>query len=167
MRHRFTLLATALAVSALAAPSTDRLQSPGCVTAMSALHDVEGAVAASVKSGKGTSAADSRTLVKLAELKRAAARTCLGGNGTPSPAPQHMAQRPISVQVSPSASVTARPALIPSPLPPVPVAPLKSITSCDAAGCWVNNGTRLQRVGPALLSPKGFCSVQGSVLNCP
>ena len=134
---------------------------------MSALHDVEDAVASSAKSSKGASAADSRTLVKLAELKRSAARTCLGGDGNPSPAPQHLAQRPISVQVSPSRSVTARPALVPSPLPSAPEAPLKSITSCDAAGCWVNDGTRLQRVGPSLLSPKGFCSVQGSVLNCP
>jgi hypothetical protein len=49
---------------------------------------------------------------------------------------------------------------------PAPVLP-KSITSCDALGCWASDGTRLQRVGPNLLGPRGFCSAPGGVLQCP
>jgi hypothetical protein len=170
MRVHLIAMTAAFAASAIAAPSTDPLHSDGCVSAMSALHDVEDAVAASAKSSKGNSPADSRILSKLAELKRIAARTCLGSDGAPARAPQHVGQQPISVAptaVSPKPSEPRLPVLPPTLLPPVSAAPLKSITSCDAVGCWVNDGTRLQRVGPGLLGPKGFCTVQGSVLNCP
>jgi len=155
------------------APSTDRLHSADCVSAMSALRDVEVATESSAKSSKGTSTSDKRDLAKLAELKRDAARTCLGGDGTPSPAPQHVGQQPIviapvaPIAVSPNPSGPRLPALTSSALPPASVAPLKSITTCDAVGCWASDGTRLQKVGPNLLGPKGFCTVQGSVLNCP
>jgi hypothetical protein len=170
MRIQLVALAAALATIAIAAPSNDRLQSAGCVNAMSALHDVEDAVVTSAKSGKGTGAADSRVIAKLAELKRVAAQTCLGGDGSLTPLPQHIGQQPIAVApvtVSPNASGARVPANTSPLLPPLSVAPLKSIASCDAAGCWASDGTRLQRVGPNLLGPKGFCTVQGSVLNCP
>lgn len=168
MRHHLIALTAALASIAIAAAPTDPLHSAGCVSAMSALHDVEVAVAAAAKSSKGTHAADGRVLTKLAELKRDAARTCLGGDGSNSREPQHVG--PITaapVAVPPRTPPPRLPAHAPSPLPPVSVAPLKSITSCDAVGCWVNDGTRLQKVGPGLLGPTGFCSVQGSVLSCP
>ena len=173
MRLQLIALVAVLSASAIAAPSTDRLHSADCVGAISALHDVELAVTASAKSSNGTSAADSLDLAKLAELKRAAARTCLGGDGTPSPGPQHVRQQPISVApvapvaVSPNLSAPRLPALTSSPLPPVSVVPLKSIATCDTVGCWASDGTRLQKVGPNLLGPKGFCTVQGTVLNCP
>lgn len=137
---------------------------------MSALHDVEDAVAAAAKSSKGTHATDARVLTKLAELKRDAARTCLGGDGSLSREPQHVGQKPISAAPAaepPRASGPRLPSRTSSPLPPVSVPPLLSITFCDAAGCWVNDGTRLQRIGPALIGPTGFCSVHGSVLSCP
>ncbi len=170
MRIQLLALAAALATSAMAAPSNDRLQTAGCVNAMSALHDVEDAVATSAKSGKGAGAADSLVIAKLAELKRVAARTCLGGDGTLTPLPQHVGQQPISVPpvvVSPNTSGPRVPANTSPLMPPVSVAPLRSIASCDSVGCWASDGTRLQRFGPNLLGPKGFCTVQGSVLNCP
>lgn len=170
MRIHMIAIAAAFAASAIAAPPTDPLHSDGCVNAMSALHDVEDALAASAKSNKSANPADSRVLSKLAELKRIAARTCLGSDGASARAPQHLGQQPITVAptaVSPKPSGPRPPAPPPSSLPPVSAAPLKSITSCDAVGCWVNDGTRLQRVGPGLLGPKGFCTVQGSVVNCP
>lgn len=154
----------------MVATAGDPLHSAGCVSAMSALHDVEAAVAAAAKSGKGAHAADARVLTKLAELKRDAARTCLGGDGSLSREPQHVGQKPITaapVAMPPRTSGPRLPAHASSTLPPVSVAPLKSITSCDAVGCWVSDGTRLQKVGPGLLGPTGFCSVQGSVLSCP
>lgn len=170
MRLLLTGLLAVVAGSAIAAPPTDPLHSAGCVSAISALHDVEDAVAASAKSSKGTTPADGRVLRKLAELKRVAARTCLGGDGSLSRAPQHVGQQPIFVAptaVSPTPTEPRLPAHAHAPLPPVTVAPLKSIISCDAAGCWASDGTRLQKVGPGLLGPSGFCSVQGSVLSCP
>jgi hypothetical protein len=140
---------------------------------MSALRDVEVAMESSAKSSNWTSTSDKRNLAKLAELKRDAARTCLGGDGTPSPAPQHVGKQPISVApvapvaVSPHSSGPRLPAHTSSRPPPASVAPLTSITSCDTVGCWASDGTRLQKVGPNLLGPKGFCTVQESVLNCP
>jgi hypothetical protein len=131
---------------------------------------VEDAVAASPKSSTRSSAADSRVLAKLAGLKRTAARTCLGSNTALSPAPQHVGQQPISVAPVPvpqRPSGTRLPAHTSSPPPQVSVRPLISITSCDALGCWASDGSHLQRVGPNLLGPKGFCSAQVSVLNCP
>ena len=44
---------------------------------------------------------------------------------------------------------------------------LLSTTSCDALGCTASDGTRLTRSGPLLMGPRGACTVQGSVLNCP
>ena len=173
MRIQLIAIGAALATSAIAAPSTEGVHSAGCVSAMSAIHDVEDAMAASAKSGKGATGADSRTSAKLAELKRVAARTCLGGDGTLKPMPQHLGQQPISVApvapatVPPIPSGTRLPVQTsPSP-PPVSAAPLKSIASCDSVGCWASDGSRLQKVGPNLLGPKGFCTVQGSILNCP
>src|SRR5450631_1943632 len=151
MRLQLIAVAAAFSANAIAAPSTDRLHSAGCVSAMSALRDVEVAVAESAKSSKGTSAADDRVLAKLADQKRAAARTCLGSDGTLSPAPQHLGQQPISVApvapvaVSPIPSGPRLPAHTSSPLSPVSVAPLKSIASCDTVGCWASDGTRLQK----------------------
>jgi len=165
-----TVIAAAVSASTIAAPSTDPLHADGCVSAMSALHDVEDAVVASAKASPGVSAFDSRVLSQLADLKRLAARTCLGGDGTLSKAPRPASQQPVFVAptvVFPWPSGPQLPARTTAPPSPVSVAPLKSITSCDAAGCWVNDGTRLQRIGPQLLGPRGFCSVLGSMVNCP
>lgn len=173
MRVHLIALAAAFSATTMAAPSTDRLHSAGCVSAMSALRDVGVAMAGSTESSKGVSAADSRALAKLAELKRVAARTCLGGDGTAPPVPQQIGQKPISVAPVSPVAVTPNPSGLglPEHTSPRPttasVAPLTSITSCDPVGCWASDGTRLQKVGPNLLGPKGFCTVQGYALNCP
>ncbi len=41
------------------------------------------------------------------------------------------------------------------------------MTSCDAAGCWDNQGTRYNRAGGTLMGPKGACVQAGAVLRCP
>ena len=54
------------------------------------------------------------------------------------------------------------------PTPALPAAaPLLTVTACDATGCLASDGTRLQWVGPSLLGPRGMCTVQGTVLQCP
>jgi hypothetical protein len=55
---------------------------------------------------------------------------------------------------------------VPGSGPPRSQAPLGA-TACDPGGCWASDGTRLQRVGPQLLGPRGFCSLQGGLLHCP
>jgi hypothetical protein len=50
----------------------------------------------------------------------------------------------------------------PSP-PPVAIERPATITSCDAHGCWTNDGTRLQRIGPGLGGP---CSIAGNTAFC-
>jgi hypothetical protein len=98
-------------------------------------------------------------------FERARQRTalaCLGqANGSGIRAPQPV------VVVPPI--VTAAPPLPPivAPPPPVTVPRLPVITSCDPGGCWDNDGTRLHRAGPNLMGPRGLCTVQGNVLNCP
>jgi hypothetical protein len=160
----------ACAASATAAPSTDPLHSTACVNAMSAVRDAENAVVASIEQSKGSSATDNPSFSKLADIKRDAARTCLGGRGSISRAPRHVGQKPISVApiaVSESPSGPRLPPHPAAPLPPVSVPPLKTVVSCDAVGCWVSDGTRLQKFGGGLFGPTGFCSVQGAVLTCP
>lgn len=103
---------------------------------------------------------------RLKALQKAAARACLGADDNAPPASTR-AQPPISVPriavpaLPPAAAGVARgPA-------PVQQPPLLSITACDAAGCWASDGTLLQQHGPNLLGPRGFCTRQGTVLNCP
>jgi len=54
---------------------------------------------------------------------------------------------------------------LPSPALPAP-APT-SVLSCDIGGCWANDGSRLNRVGPTLWGPRGACTVLGTLLQCP
>ena len=144
-------------LSAAAAP--DPLQAPACRDALAAL-DVQERRAASQPS-----AAASRP--ELAEARRRAASACLTSRGdvpaTPgrSPPPPWAAVPAAAVPRAtvPSPATPARP--VPQPAPPVVLGP------CDATGCWTSDGTRLQRVGPDLLGPRGFCTTTGSVLNCP
>jgi hypothetical protein len=62
--------------------------------------------------------------------------------------------------------------VLPPPQPPAAVAPLAStrppvITTCDAAGCWDSEGQRHNQMGPLLVGPRGLCTLQGGLLNCP
>ena len=62
----------------------------------------------------------------------------------------------------PPVSIGAPPAS--SPLPP---ATKPSIVSCDAGGCIMSDGTRLQRAGGLLLGPNGLCNAQAPGQRCP
>jgi hypothetical protein len=68
-----------------------------------------------------------------------------------------------------SAPTSAAPLTAPSSAAPVykPVMPGPIITGCDAYGCNASDGSRLNRVGPTLIGPRGACSTQGPWLLCP
>lgn len=135
----------------------DPLQSPACLGALKSLQERENA-----------QRAGSPSLTALSAARRQAAIACLGQ--ADAPMPQHLAQPPLRVApvIVPPMPAAARmpptspppPAVTPMPMPPM-------VTSCDAAGCWASDGTRLQRNGPDLVGPRGLCSVDGGVLRCP
>lgn len=61
----------------------------------------------------------------------------------------------------------ATPAPVAPPGQANPVRPPAGIAACDATGCWTSDGRRLQRTGPVLLGPRGFCTLNGTLLACP
>jgi hypothetical protein len=79
----------------------------------------------------------------------------------PAPAPAVDAGTSVPITIRRSTGPTAVAPATPRTQPPL------SVTSCDALGCWANDGTRLQRVGPSLLGPRGYCSTAGTALSCP
>ena len=102
-------------------------------------------------------------------LRRRAAQTCLGGSGDMPPSTRTL-QAPIVIPSMGSAAPYAPAPLRrgatggPSPTPKPP----SVVTNCDALGCWANDGTRLNRVGPQQLQgPRGLCTLQGTSLQCP
>jgi len=157
------VLATALCASVAAAQEVDRTASAECRQALESLQAQETAVVAARRAaGPGQRAPDA----PLEALRRRAAAACLGGR--PDLPAQRFAQPPIVV---PPVTVT-RPSLpaLPSVAPAGPPRPAETptlITSCDAAGCWASDGSRLTRSGLNLVGPRGLCSAQGVVLHCP
>ena len=109
----------------------------------------------------------------LVAARRQAATACLAGRADSLPQPQRLAQPPFVVApVAGAASPRINPALplsSPSPAPVQPNAPAapNAILSCDVVGCWANDGSRLNKVGPNLWGPRGACTVQGTLLHCP
>jgi hypothetical protein len=159
----FTSLLLAAVCAAAQAPQ-DPLQSPECRKAMSALQAEEAASAPYAPPAASAPAIPPR----LAALRRAAARACLGTQADTLPAPQRALQPPVVIQAPPLPPPASAPRL-PSPavtLPPPPERP-RFVTSCDPGGCWASDGTRLQRAGPNLIGPRGFCTQQGALLSCP
>jgi len=174
------IVALAPATTAIAEPAAvalgDPLESAECQRALSALNAEEAAVADSSRATGGVTANDRRLIdAKLAPLRRQAARACLGRRADPAtlssarlvrptPAPtQPLAVAPASSPAPTTATARAAP-------PTSPTAPAEkpyAITSCDAGGCWANDGSRLNRVGPNLWGPRGICTMQGSLLQCP
>lgn len=182
-----TMLACSVAAAAPAATSADPLQSRECRQALAALHEEEAASALSAsapamaaasspairaasaatigRGGRATLAIDPR----LAAARASAARSCLASRADP-PVAGRLARQPVVVPPVAGARaplpVASAPGAVSVPRLPGP-APLVSITSCDAAGCWASDGSRLNRVGPTLWGSRGACSVQGSVVQCP
>jgi hypothetical protein len=158
-----------LALAALSALAQDGAAPPAgdCARALQSLRADEDAAAQARRAGESTHHA---ALQRLQAQRERAAQACLQGRAdAPVPAPQRPAVPPMSVPpLAYPAPVVPRPAPVPTlPVPPARAAAPTSITSCDALGCWASDGTRLQRAGPGLLGPRGFCSAPGGLLSCP
>lgn len=162
----------------LAAPQGAGPGTAACRAALDALQRLEGeaiaardahdAAGASAAAAAGASVPQ-RTVEQVRALRRDAAKACLDGRGDPPP-PTASTQPPVSIAPSrPDGRLPAyrpAPAAAPAVTIPRPAAPVV-ITNCDANGCWASDGSRLSRFGAALVGPRGVCSVQGALLNCP
>jgi hypothetical protein len=166
MRHGLLALLASLSTVAGASAPRDPPLSAACREALDALQAQEGKAMAA---RQGASSPSSTELLRQLEpWRRQAARACLGGQGDAAPpthsvAPPAFTVTPSPVRPLPPATVRTLPG---TPLPPPPAAPA-TITSCDPNGCWTSDGSRLQRMGPNLVGPRGMCSAQGVLLHCP
>ena len=147
------VLLLALAPAWALAQAGDPLKSPACGDALAALQ--------AARSDGGEAAVQS--------LRASAARTCLGGTGTPGSRPARALQAPIAI---PPPIITPAPLLVPMaqpapPAPPVAIDRPATATHCDIGGCWANDGQHLRQVGPNLAGPNSLCSQQGGVVYCP
>ncbi len=138
----------------LRAQDADPLKSPACGAALAALQ------AARAHPGTGSDS--------VAALRGAAASACLGSAVVPT-RPARVLQAPVVVP-PPQVEVPVQAAPLPPPvLPPPPVviqrAPVPA--TCDAGGCWTNDGTHLRHVPPSLAGPSGLCTQQGGLVYCP
>jgi hypothetical protein len=174
-----TLLALTLALAASASvaaasspgsPRDDPLQAPDCQRALASLQAQEAAADAALHAS--AAAGGSARPVASGELQAArqhAAKSCLASRADRPVPPGRLAQPPVvvpPVAVAPPAAPAAARAGPAMPLP-VPVERPYAITSCDPGGCWANDGSRLNRVGPNLWGRRGICTVQGTLLQCP
>jgi hypothetical protein len=147
------LLPAVVALPGAAAPDADPLRSPACTQALQALQAAR---------ASGDPAAEA--------LRQAAARACLGLSGPPQrlgrPIEPPTVVPPPAIEPPPQRPARFGPP--PSPLPPpVAIERPSVVTGCDPNGCWADDGTRPQRVGPQPLGPRGPCTVQAGVLPCP
>ena len=161
--HRCLLpLVALLAAGATGAQETDRLRSPECRQSLDALEALE---------AKATPEAPAKAeaLKELQAARRQAARACLGGTGEPPP-PSPNVSLPQAVLPPAGVRLPPRPPapLVAPPVPsPPPARPAPVVTGCDATGCWTSDGSRMPRLGPGLIGPRGFCTVNGVEVRCP
>lgn len=159
MYRLFSALLIAAGSASLPAQTAepDPMNSRSCVLAREALEQAIGEPAAN----REVHAA------RLARARQQAATACLGRDSS---------SRERSGAPQPPQIVAPAPAAVPQPrqlpAPAAPAAPLAipraaTITACDPAGCWDSEGRRLNNVGPLLVGPRGLCTLQGGVLNCP
>lgn len=163
-------------IVALSSPATagergDPLESPQCRQALKAVEAEQVATAAARE-------ADPRryrgALERLTAARQRAAAACLRARAGVPPVQRGPAfQAPIAVppvstppRAAPPPARSEAPGDMRVPLPPR-TASSSALTSCDATGCWTSGGTRLQRVGPSLLGPNGFCTAHGRLVLCP
>ncbi|HEX2543080.1 MAG TPA: hypothetical protein VHM00_18610 [Caldimonas sp.] len=162
--------ATATAQAADRAAADDPLHSTECRRALDALQAQEAASASAPPSGAAEGLRRPRPAdPKLEAARRVAASACLRSRDDPPAARQPYVQAPIAVSPAPTARRTP-----PIPVPREPPAPVarpaerpRFITTCDAIGCWADDGSRLDRIGPDLRGPRGPCTAQGTLLTCP
>jgi hypothetical protein len=149
-----------LVPGATAAPVADPIQGAECKQAVKTLEAKEAEL------GKPHRPDEFRS--QMAPLREAVARICLGAHADVLLPREQVARQPISIRSAATGpAAAARPAGPDRVASPAATRPLTTITSCDALGCWASDGSRLQKVGPSLLGPGGFCNVQGAVVNCP
>ena len=170
-----TAATTAIGQTAAGAARGDPLESVECRRALAGLNAEEAEVAETSRASGGVTANDRRIIdAKLAPARRQAARACLARSADPATLPSQQLVRPAPIAattlaVAPTSSPTPTAAAPRTPLAP-PASPVEkayAIRSCDAGGCWANDGSRLNRVGPNLWGPRGVCTVQGSLVQCP
>ncbi|HJV68607.1 hypothetical protein [Ideonella sp.] len=144
-------------------------ESVACRQALDALQAQETAALSAARSAPPSASAPGAAASALQPWRERAARACLGGSRG-SAAPARTAQPPVTVS-----PVTAGRPLTAPVAPPVPAQPalparsepLLTVVGCDPAGCWASDGSRLNRVGPNLVGPRGACTLEGAVLRCP
>ena len=149
MRWPALLLFALAGVAAQAQGGADLLKTPECLAARQQLDE---ALAAGGPRGK-LDAARQQAAVRCFGLKPAAPPE---GRFVPPP----VATEPIRLRPAPALPAAPAPPSVAVPRPP-------AVTSCDAAGCWDSNGTRYNQQGPVLMGPRGVCTLQAGVLNCP
>lgn len=148
------------------APAAAAAWPPACESALQALGMAEEAARAAAAPASAPSAAVSD---RLQAARRTAAQACLGeALAASAPLPSRSAPAlPGAGGVSAVRVVPIRPLILPA-LPAAPAArPPVTISTCDAAGCWASDGSRLQQQGPVLVGPRGVCTQTAGVLNCP
>jgi hypothetical protein len=164
--HAIAMAATA--ASPAAAPGSDPLRAPECHRALAALEAEEGAAEAAPHASAGAVARPAPPN-GLQAARRHAAQSCLASRAD-APLPSgRLARPPIVVaplRVAPAGRTAAAHPAPAGPTPPVPERPY-AVTSCDPGGCWANDGSRLNRVGPNLWGAHGICTLQGTLLQCP
>lgn len=167
---RWTPLLLLLSAPLAVAQSDETLRSPECLAALAALTQQEDAIIARRKAAAPNLPVQQSP---LPELQRAAARACLGSGAALAPNPARRFPSPVALPGGfrpgdvPATATVPDARRAPVELAPVRQAPLVSVTGCDAQGCWASDGTRVQRLGPMLLGPRGYCTQVGAVLTCP
>jgi hypothetical protein len=152
----------------------DPLRTADCERALQALLAREQQAASAPRAGTGSPMPPLASDARYQALRRSAAKSCLGGTDAP---PARLAQPPVSVApviVAPSIAPPAASHVMPLVAPVLPPTPPPRradapavVTSCDPAGCWASDGSRLNRMGPNLVGPRGLCTQQGVLLQCP
>lgn len=135
------------------AQAGDPLKSPQCGAALADLQAARDAHAAPAQ---------------VERLRAQGANVCLGSSALPR-RPARIAQAPIAVP-PPRIDLPSRAAIpaAPSPPPPpvaVPHGPVPA--QCDPGGCWIDDGSHLRYLPPALTTPAGPCLRQGALVYCP
>jgi hypothetical protein len=171
MRRRIpAVLCSALLAGVGASAGAQHASTAGCTDALALLDRLQADAAAHPP---GSEKERERWRAKVKAVQVQAARACLGNSG----AADREAER-LAVPPPGSAVVVPLPALRPqrepSPAlrPPTPVVvtpprPPTMVTNCDPGGCWTNDGTRIQKLGPTMVGPKGVCTVVGGITTCP
>ncbi|MDB5872526.1 MAG: hypothetical protein JWQ07_1968 [Ramlibacter sp.] len=153
------LLFVALAPPAVCAQDADPLNSAACKAAREALESVFDDPGLSRQARAG----------RLGLARENAAAACLGRSA----GQRERSGAPVPAQAVPAPAITAgrlSPAPLPAPAPPAPPLAISrpaAITTCDPAGCWDSEGRRLNNMGPLLIGPRGPCTLQGGLVNCP